>query len=237
MTGLAQLFKLVECTLHGAIGESVNAEVMGLRNQKRFIMHPDDEKDFEQEVLAEEGVVLVDGPIWTSDSPAKLNSLDRIGNYCIIWSTLDRPSLSAQYKGGEWHCDSEMATIQFLRSRIHGDLLTEGSLSISTDPATQTEARRIEKRFHSYFMHMKSNYRNSAVCWYSLTPFLPAAPGRSANPGMPDSNVWVGPHALRWLRADKHRRVRQHSSFGAYAVLGEDVQRLISGSLPTPDLS
>src|SRR5689334_11041222 len=106
-----------------------------IRSQLRFVMHPNDELDFVAELLSDENVRLIDGPRWKAPTPGAFRSIDAVsGDYCIIWSLVDRPSLSARYVSScdEWYCDSEAATIQFLRSKLVGSALTEGRLAVNT---------------------------------------------------------------------------------------------------------
>ena len=48
---------------------------------------------------------------------------------------------------------------------------------------------------------------------------LPQAATQSANPSKPDPQVWVGPHALRWLREGSDRRIKQMRQSIVEAVL------------------
>ena len=176
-------------------------------------MHPDDERDFVAQVLSDESVRLVDGPRWKSSTPETYRSLDGItGSYCIIWSIQDRVTLSARHipTCNDWYCDSESATIQFLRSQPYGPMITEGRIAIGTNNMDENAAKRIEQRFKTLAKFVKKHYVNSVVHWCNPTvPFAHAAPGRSANPSKPDAQVWIGPHALRWLRQDHGHHIKQ----------------------------
>ena len=198
-----------------------------MRSQLRFVMHPDDEREFAAQILSEADVFLIDGPRWKSATPALFRSLDAIaGDYCILWSTQDRASLESRYmaKCDDWYCESEQATIQFLRSQVFGPCLTEGRIAVGTTGADESEAAGVERRFKALARFIKKHYSNAVLCWRNPTlPFAPAGPGRSANPGKPDAQVWVGPHALRWLRQEQGRNVKQ--SAGA----------LVEARLVTPD--
>lgn len=193
-----------------------------MRSRVRFIMHPLDEGDFVEKVLSEEHVQLIDGPIWKTKHPRPVRSITDIGTYCIIWSPRDRPTLTARYKpdGDEWYCDSEMATIQFLRSEVRDTILTEGSIAIATNQASPAEAQGVEKRYRALRKFIQSEYTNSVLRWYDPnSPVAPAAPGRSANPGGPDPQVWISPSVRSWLAADPRRAIRQHWSYGQFGRL------------------
>jgi hypothetical protein len=182
-----------------------------MRGQFRFVMHPDDERAFAAHVLAEEDVLLVDGPRWSEPQPSTHRSLEGIkGSYCIIWSTQDRPVLDARPLPGAsaWYCESESFTIQFWRSQMTDGVLTEGRLAVSTSGLAAE--RGVEKRFISLVRHAKKHYTNSAIRWVNpARPHAPAAKGRSANPSKPDVRVWVAPCALQWLRQERDRCVKQ----------------------------
>lgn len=188
---------------------------MPMNSQLRFVMHPQDEREFVAQVLADPAVCLIDGPRWKTAAPETFRTLDAIrGSYCILWSPEDRPTLQARYipSCDDWYCESEGATIQFLRSEAFaGGVLTEGRIAVGTRDASPDEARGVEKRYKALGRFIRKHYTNAVVCWCNPSlPFGPAVPGRSANPGKPDAQVWVGPHALQWLRADaQQRRVKQ----------------------------
>lgn len=195
-----------------------------MKSELRFVMHPDDETAFAGQVLAEECVRLVDGPRWKSPDPVATRSLKEVvGDYCIIWCTQDRPSLSARRLAtDDWYCESESATIQFLRSQLRGSCLSTGRIAIGTGDATQTEAVAVERRFKCLVRFIKKTYENSAIRWCNTQlPFAKAIPGQSSNPSNPDVHCWIGPHARRWLREDTARRIKQSAESPVEARLLE----------------
>jgi hypothetical protein len=184
-----------------------------MRSQLRFAMHPDDELDFAVQVLSDPSVCLIDGPRWKTSTPETFRSIKDIsGSYCIIWSEQDRSTMSARYipSCDDWYCESEEVTIQFLRSEVFGSVITEGRIAASTQSLGESEAAGVERRFKALSRFIKKNYFNSIVCWRTTSlPFAQARPGQSANPGVPDAKVWVGPHALRWLQQNKNHHIKQ----------------------------
>jgi len=185
-----------------------------VNSQVLFIMHDDDERAFELELLAEPGLQFVDGPRWPTSTPPTFRSLTALrGSYCILWAPADLEVLEAQYieQVGDWYCKSESATIQFLRSEHVGGVLTEGRIAVSTaDALSPTAAAAIAARYKRLRRYIQKHYRNKVLRWCNPTlPLLPAGPGRSANPGKPDAQLWVGPHALEWLRQDDSHRIKQ----------------------------
>jgi hypothetical protein len=194
-----------------------------MRSQIRFIQHPNDEFDFVREIISDDSVQLIDGPRWKAKTPQTFRSMAEIqGAYCIVWSSLDRPALSARYiqDRNDWYCDAEMVTIQFLRSQCIDSIITEGRIAISTNDAAELETKGVERRYKFLSKFIRKNYQNSVVCWYN--PDNPIAPGtaeRSANPSAADPRVWVGPYALHWLQENRNRRIRQFKNAGAYAHL------------------
>ena len=189
-----------------------------MRSQLQFVMHPDDEREFIASVLVEDDVLLIDGPLWKSERPKTFRSMDPIkGSYCMIWSPQDRPSLSARYipANGDWYCDSEVATIQFLRSTLKNEALTVGRLAMGTSGLAQSEAAGIVRRYRAMSRTLRKRYVNSILRWCNPTlPMLPSAPQRSANPSKPDNQVWVGPHAHRWLQENPAHHVKPIAGFG-----------------------
>jgi hypothetical protein len=179
-------------------------------------MHSNDERDFAEQVLADPKVCLIDGPRWKTSTPEILRSIDEVsGNYCIIWSPQDRAALSARYIPAcdDWYCESEEMTIQFLRSQVFGLVVTEGRIAVSTSNADENDASGIEPRFKALARFVRKNYSNSIVRWSNPSlPFAPARPGRLANPSEPNAQVWVGPHALRWLQQDENRHIKQFTN-------------------------
>ncbi|MEM8672074.1 MAG: hypothetical protein AAGG48_31450 [Planctomycetota bacterium] len=177
-------------------------------------MHPDDECEFASEILSDDSVQLIDGPRWKTKTPETFRTLSNIGTYCVIWSTSDMPELTARYVEtcDDWYCQSEYATIQFLRSELQDSILTEGSIAIATLQDAPCE-QSVEARYKTLRRFIKKRYTNSIVQWCNpQAPLAPARPKRSANPSKPDPQVWVGPHALQWLEADTTRRIKQHRS-------------------------
>ena len=108
-----------------------------MNSQIRFVMHPDDEREFEQLLLADESIRFIEGPRWKTQTPLTSRSLAEIrDDYCIIWSPNDIAKLKAEYipTCNDWYCRSEHATIRFWRSEIAGPVITEGRISVGTIP-------------------------------------------------------------------------------------------------------
>jgi hypothetical protein len=196
-----------------------------MHSQVRFVMHPDDEREFEQLLLAKESIRFIEGPRWKTETPLTSRSLADIhDNYCIIWSPNDIAKLKAEYipTCNDWYCRSEYATIHFWRSEIDGLVITEGHISVSTRRTADfpaSSAKNVEKRYVKLRSHIKKTFSNSMLQWRSSEPVEPGGRERSANPSKPDPNVWFGPHALRWLRERSDRRVKQFLQMRVEAVL------------------
>jgi hypothetical protein len=197
-----------------------------MHSQVRFIMHPADERDFERQLVSDESIHFIAGPRWKAETPKTSRSLDDIDDYyCIIWSTNDVAKLTAEYipSCDDWQCRSEYATIQFLRSEIHEPVITEERIAVSSMPGRDFPAssvKSLEKRYEVLRKYVRTNYSNSIIQWCNPTiPYAPAGPNRSANPSKPDPQVWVGPHALRWLRERSDRRIKQTRQSIVEAVL------------------
>jgi hypothetical protein len=163
------------------------------------------------ELLRDPAVLLVDGPRWTTATPATTRDVMEVGSYCIIWSPEDLPELPAEFipTCKDWYCRAEYATIQFLRCKFTETVITAGRLAISTGPANKTTAVNVERRYKLLRRAIQKTYVNSIV--RSRNPNLPqapAGPSRSANPSEPDRSLWVGPAAMRWLTGDAARRIK-----------------------------
>lgn len=200
-----------------------------MKSQVRFVMHPDDESEFEHLLVRDESIRFIAGPRWKAETPVCSRSLtDIAGSYCIIWSITDIPELKSEYipSCNDWYCRSENATIQFLRSEIDEMVITEGRIAVSTiskHDLPDSTVKNLEKRYTTLRKYFRSNYFNSVVEWRNpLAPYAPAGPNRSANPSMADPQVWVGPHALRWLRERSERKIKQLRQSIVEAVLVSD---------------
>jgi hypothetical protein len=185
-----------------------------MRSQLRFVMHADDELQFERELLAESHLQFIDGPRWPDASPKTFRTLARVGHHCLLWSPLDLANLSADEVGpGAWCCRSGQATIQFLRSEQCDTFLTEGRIAINTEASAPFEpggAAALDKRYKRLRTSIKKTYANNLVHWFNPTSVAaPASKERSANPSKADEQVWLGPHALAWLQQDDQRRIKQ----------------------------
>jgi hypothetical protein len=174
-------------------------------------MHPDDEALFVAEMLRDPEILLIDGPRWKTESPASQRNIEGIGNYCVVWSPEDFPTLTAKYipTCNDWYCNSEFATIQFLRSTLDSDsVLTQGRIAIGT--GDEESAKRVESRYKALRTFLKGHYVNSIVRWRNTNrPSAPASSSRSANPSRPDRTLWVGPSALKWLKSKEGRSIKQ----------------------------
>jgi hypothetical protein len=101
-------------------------------------------------------------------------------------------------------------------------VITEGHISVATiRPADflASSAKNVEKRCGMLRSHIKKTFSNSMLQWRWSEPVEPGGRERSANPGKPDPQVWVGPHALRWLQERSDRRVKQFLQMRVEAVL------------------
>jgi hypothetical protein len=186
-----------------------------MRSQVRFVMHPDDEREFVDDLLRDDSVGLINGPRWKASEPTVHRSLESIDTYCIIWSKKDLAQLDAEFipECNDWYCGSEGATIQFFRSRINGSVLTEGRLAVGTNSQPIEIAQVVDERYLKLRKFIKKRYRNNMLRWRNPTLPSPATAGRSSNPSKPDNSVWIGLAALNWLEADSEtRRVKQFTS-------------------------
>jgi hypothetical protein len=194
-------------------------------------MHPADERDFESLLVSDDSIRFIAGPRWKTESPKTSRSLAEIDDdYCIIWSTSDIAKLKAEYipSCDDWYCRSEYATIQFLRSEIDELIITEGRIAVATIRSRdypESSAKSLEKRYGKLRNYIKKSFSNSIVQWRNPTfPYAAAGPNRSANPSKPDPQVWVGPHALRWLRERPDRRIKQFRQSNVEGVLVPDLR-------------
>ena len=190
-------------------------------------MHPDDERSFVDFLLQEEAVQFVDGPRWPTSAPPTTREISSLSsNYCIVWAKTDIKRLRAQFMRdcGDWYCSSEQATIQFLRSEMfESNVVTEGRIAVGT-PSVPTKGfpvegiERLERRYKLARKYIQSNFRNSALAWYSSNHPRRKEGSKWINPSEPDKQVWLGPIAEAWLRADTSRKLQQHYG-GSDAIL------------------
>lgn len=189
-------------------------------------MHPDDEAEFAELLLSDSDVQFVDGPRWPTEVPRTTRSLAQLtGTYCIIWSSRDLPVLKAEFipACNDWYCRTEYATIQFLRSSMQGPFIFEGRIAVATPEVgvlTDRAIRSIEERYNALRKFVRKRYSNGVATW--CNPTLPrgaATAHGSPNPSLPDKQLWIGPVALQWLRADSGRRIKQFPQSKAEAAL------------------
>jgi hypothetical protein len=190
-----------------------------MRSQIQFVMHPDDEREFVNFLLADPTIQFIDGPRWPTEEPTTTRELNGVGWYCIIWSPNDLAKLTARYVSNcnDWYCKSEYATLQFLRSRIDGTTLTDGRIAVSTNVSVEDfspdKAKQVDGRFNKIRRYIKQRYTNSIIRWYSSrAPVGPATKERSANPGKPDKSMWVGPAALSWFHQCSSHCIKSSTS-------------------------
>lgn len=152
-----------------------------MNSQLRFVMHPDDEREFAAQVLADPAVLLIDGPRWKAAEPQTFRTLDAIrGSYCILWSPDDQAALDARYIAGcnDWYCESEYATVQFLRSEVFtGGVLTEGRIAVSTANASAQAAQGVERRYKALGRFVRKHYTNAVGCAAALRQAVPQCGG------------------------------------------------------------
>jgi hypothetical protein len=188
-----------------------------MRSQVVFVMHPMDEAEFVEAVLAEPGIVFVDGPSWTTPQPPAMTDLQCAGNYLMIWKPSETPKLRANHHQKDdkewWYCKNEYLTIQFLRSgfQYNEPFLFEGRLALGTTadngkPFHAPSAAFIERRFKNLKKTVQLRYTNNVLIWQCIS-----LPRSKNNPSKPSALTWVGPHALQWLRADPKERWVQQS--------------------------
>ena len=197
-----------------------------MRSQISFVMHPEDEVEFVSLALTEPNTVFVNGPKWTTPTPALSTDIASVGNYLMIWNPSETRPLSARHheKDGKewWYCDNEFLTIQFIRSGIEGErFLFTGRLAVATTEKwseavyDKESAASVERRFKSLSRAIKKMYSNGVILWQDVS-----RPRSRTNPSKPDPACWIGPHALRWLNGDpKDRYVQQFRNVGAHAYL------------------
>jgi hypothetical protein len=162
-----------------------------MASELQFVMHPKDESLFAEELLREDELVLIDGPRWPNSVPSLTRKLDEIGNYCIVWSHSDLAALAADFipSCNDWYCNTEYATIQFLRSEIRDGALHAGRIAYHHFPSSfdSSAADSISKRFNRLRRYIRRHFYNSALV------------GRD-HPGYVFSSMWVGPYAAEWLQ-------------------------------------
>jgi hypothetical protein len=213
---IAELAAL-EITLASSDAVASNESVGIMRSQVIFVMHPTDEAEFVEVVLAEPGIVFVDGPNWTTAQPPTMIDIQNAGNYLMIWRPSETPKLRANHlrKDDEewWYCSNEHLTIQFLRSGFQYEepFLFEGRLAVGTTndhgkPIHAPSTPFVEKRFKTLKRFIQKLYTNNVLIWQCIS-----SPRSKNNPSKPTALTRVGPHALQWLRDDPRKRWVQQS--------------------------
>jgi hypothetical protein len=190
-----------------------------MRSQVRFVMHPEDEAEFARAITAEPATVFVDSPTWPTPRPPVTTDLGKAGLYLLIWNPPETPKLTGKhYRNRDeewWYCRNEFLTIQFLRSGFqYGEpYLFEGRIAVGTTDQDKSvfharSAPAVEGRFKALRKLIKKTYANKAILWQALE-----VPRSWNNPLRPDANLWVGPHALQWLRQKPRNRWVQQARY------------------------
>jgi len=199
--------------------------------QIEFALHPEDEAALLEPLFRAPHARLVRGPRWPTPSPPLVQELAAEEHvYLLVWPTTWAPELSAQHipTTGDWYCNSEFATLQLIRSRLHGSVLTSGRLALSGFPTGFPEEFQssLKTLFGKARRTLKRECRNGLVCWHNPTdPRPPVDATRSANPSAPDKRLWLGPHAIAWLQQSQDNVIKLSPSA---LVVG----RLASGAGP-----
>lgn len=169
-----------------------------MASELQFVMHPDDEALFAQELLREPELMFIDGPRWPGPAPLATRDLGQVGSYCIAWSPSDLPALGADYIAtcNDWYCNTEYATIQFLRSTLDDEALRAGRIAYHYFPADfdPGAASAITRRFNRLRRYIKGRFHNFALV-------------ARDHPDCVFNAMWVGPHASEWLRQSPDRWV------------------------------
>jgi hypothetical protein len=121
-------------------------------------------------------------------------SLDSLDRYCIIWSRKDLVQLDAEFvpQCNDWYCQSEGATIQFLRSHRKEPVILEGRLAVGSNSEPPEVARAVEQRYRQLRTFVQKRYRNRMLRWRNpCFSENPAAVGRSSNPARPGVGGWA----------------------------------------------
>src|SRR5260370_19404575 len=151
-----------------------------MRSEVVFVMHPSDEAEFVNLVIAEPGTVLVNGPTWSSPRPPIKTDIQSCGNYAMIWNPSETPALAGRHLRKEnaewWYCENEFLTIQFLRSgfQFGEPFLFEGRTALATTDKGGGEfhgpsAHAIEERFKRLRKFIKKNYANGVIIWQNTS--------------------------------------------------------------------
>jgi hypothetical protein len=203
-----------------------------MRSDTRFVMHPDDEAEFAKFVTSEAGTAFVDGPSWKEPRPTVSDNVEKVGSYLMIWNSSETPELIGEHYQKEesewWYCKNEFLTVQFLRSGFQFDepFLLEGRIAVCTTAKDKSlfhapSATAIELRYKSLRRFIRKYYANGTIIWQALS-----FPRSKTNPLKPDSSLWVGPHAMRWLEREPEKRwVQQSRNAGARGYLVDLIDR------------
>lgn len=211
--------------LHRSQLRKENHEAM--RSQVRFIMHPDDEADFVRIITAEPGIVFVNGPNWSTPGPPIMTDFAKPDSYLMIWNPTETPKLiGTHFRNGDeewWNCKNEFLTLQFLRSGFqHGEpFLLEGSVSVGTTDQDKSffhkpSAPAVDERFKTLRKFIRKTYTTKVIIWQPLD-----SPRSKTKRNIPDTSLWVGLHAMKWLRQKRRKRWVQQCRYtltGGYLV-------------------
>ena len=167
-----------------------------MASQISFVMHPEDERAFLGELIASAGWLVITGPGAASLRPL---AVDTPGGGEIVYLT--------RANWVEAKTGAVFTSLQFWRSRLVGNVLTQGRIAgvrPSDDSAETLEAvARSAQEFRRLRAFLRRTYVNRLLVWRHENE-------REDSPAVPaDKRTWVGPAARAWLAADPTRCVQQ----------------------------
>jgi hypothetical protein len=169
-----------------------------MTRQISFVMHPEDERAFLSELTAAPGWLVAasaDAASWRTLSTEALGALACEVVYVTRSEWLDSVAGAAA------------AAIQFWRSRLAGDVLTQGRLAVVESPANSGgapgAAAAATREFGRLRSRIQQHYANGLLLWQHEDQ------SRDLSDGRADARTWVGPVARAWLAEASSRSIKQ----------------------------
>lgn len=183
-----------------------------MRGQITFIMHPKDEKEFVSYILSKGFVIITDQRFKTKQPPVEDDIQNIESNHCYLCYEQFLPLIKTEYipSCNDYTLRNISSLIQFLRSEIKDNIITEGRIAIMTTDKYTKEIynpktnRVLEKYFKDFRNWIKKSYKNNQnLVWDNGVKL-----GTS-------KFEWFSPKAIDWLKTNKNRLIKQDLGYKA----------------------
>lgn len=130
------------------------------KKQIQVFMTPNDESSYSAALRKlEADIVFLDGNVWDAEAPVVFESIERCTQgIAYLWNRRLFPSLpTISRSDGRREGPISGVVIQFVRSRVSGDLLLSGRIAAGYDDSNEEYARFIKAVFDTLKSHARKD--------------------------------------------------------------------------------